>query len=298
MVLAYAALTGIVVLTVSLTRADSGQPGEIHRSDGTSLWTSLITQASKLGLPIRFLRVVPPDFIVVEFADLRAFAAEYHPETHLMILNRALSFNAAGGVLKPLAGMNHRDVATIYHELFHAYLDYVRTSPVHAVMDADARRLLAFAKDRQDCRYTLVHITPLRQKKTVTEPRFLNEHESWEALNETWAVFVGWAIWTRLETTGSKKSVQAKLLKSLKKADQSGELVGYYEPEDSKEREVTNKRYLAHKSRITRSEVTLLLEVVLEESPDAASRLAAAMTPDPAPDPGVPSCGGSKALRP
>ena len=287
--LVHAALAAILVLTVAATRAD--QP-KVHRIDDGSLWNSLINQASKLGLPTRFLRVIPADFIVVEFADLRAFAAEYHPETHLMILNRALSFNAAGGVLKPLAGMNHRDVATIYHELFHAYLDYVRASVEDPGMDAEAQRLLAFAKDRQECRYTSVHITPLRQKKAVTESRFLSEHESWEALNETWAVFVGWAIWTRLESTGSKESTQAKFLKSLKNADQSGELVGYYEPEDSKEREVTLKRYLAPSNRITRSEVTLLLEVVLQETPDHAGRLAAAMAPDPAPDPGVPSCRG------
>ena len=29
--------------------------------------------------------------------------------------------------------------------------------------------------------------------------RFLSNEDAWEVLNETWAVFVGWNTWTKLE---------------------------------------------------------------------------------------------------
>jgi len=289
-VLAFFFLTAALALAPFIAEPGFAQPTDIRRADEGGLWTALISQASGLGLPIRFLRVIPADFIAVEFADLRTFAAEYHPETHRMVLNRALSFNAAGRVLRPLAGMNHRDVATIYHELFHAYMDYISAFPDPGAIEAEMQRLLAFAKEQQECRYSFVQITPLPQKKTVIEPRFLSDRESWEALNETWAVFVGWAIWTKLEVGGSSQPAREKFGNLLKKADQSSLLVGYYEPEDSKERAVTHKRYLSPGNRISQSEVMLLLEVVLGENAREAARLAAVMRPNPAPVPGTPGC--------
>ena len=42
------------------------------------------------------------------------------------------------------------------------------------------------------CRYAAGDDHAGVQRKSETEERFLTEHESWEALNETWAVFVGW----------------------------------------------------------------------------------------------------------
>jgi hypothetical protein len=259
------------------------------RDAPVSRWVRLLDQADRLRLPTRFLHAIPADFILVEFADLQTFAAEYHPDTHRMVLNRGLSFNAAGGMLRPLAEMNHRDVATLYHELFHAYLDYVDSALSTHPKNAVDQHLLAFAKDRQRCRYTAVSITPLRQKKDVVEERFLTEQESWEALNETWAVFVGWVVWTKLEGAGSIKSGKAPgrfmrsyLAKALKKADQAGELTGYYEPEDPRERGIARKRYLAPSNRITRSEVAMLLENIFEETPENARALADAVAQEPA----------------
>lgn len=258
-------------------------------------WSTLVAQAETLGLPTRFLRRISPDFVRVEFADLRTFAAEYHPEGHRMVLNLPLSFNSAGGVLRPLARMPHREVGTLYHELFHAYLDYLGSTPDPAVADPDGARLLAFAREQQ-CRYQLVSITPIVQRKSVTETRMLSERESWEALNETWAVFVGWAIWTGLEVHGGRSgrgqghvTATRAWLKRLKEADANGDLIGYYEPEDPAERLMSQKRYLAPSHRISPGEVAMLLEVVFEEPADEARRSAATMVPSELAPGGCPS---------
>ncbi len=285
---------GVVFLTAPLLFIALTVCGaEQSKSEQGNWLTGLSDQASKLGLPTRFLRILPPDFIVVEFADLRAFAAEYHPENHHMVLDRILSFNGAGRTLRPLAQMNHRDVATLYHELFHAYLDYVTTESGRGILDRGSQRLLAFAKDRQECRYTSVSITPFPQKKTVTEPRLLGDQESWEALNESWAVFVGWAIWGKLEVRdrgNQSRPAREKFRKLLKKADDSKELVGYYEPKESKERAVTHKRYLGPGNRITRSEASVLLEIIFEETAENASWLTSLMVIDPPLAPGGSAC--------
>jgi hypothetical protein len=243
------------------------------------LWASLITQAERLGLPTRFLHGINPDFVTVQFEDLRAFAAEYHPEAHRMVLNRSLSFNAAGATLRPLETLTHQELSTLYHELFHAYMDYLTADQRHAATDAKAQRLLALAREHQRCRYTHVLITPVLQRKAATEPRTLNDRESWEALNETWAVFVGWAVWTRLEVSGEpgadggrRPRITEAWLARLKKADQEGILLGYYEPEDPGEQQMARKRYLAPSWRITPPEVALLLESLFETTPDEAKR--------------------------
>lgn len=246
-------------------------------------WKALLAQASALGLPTHFLDVMTPGFVTLEFENLHTYAAEYHPQEHRMVLNRALSFNAAGGVLRPLATLTHQDLGTLYHELFHAYLDFLRSSP-QAGPDPGAARLLALAQKLQQCRYQVVQITPLVQRKSSTERRILTDREAWEALNETWAVFVGWAIWTRLELAGPAgkpwrqgPKAEERWLQRLKKADLQGDLTGYYEPEDPIERNMTHKRYLAPAFRISPGEVALLAEVVLGDSPEEAKRTAAAL---------------------
>jgi hypothetical protein len=241
-------------------------------------WPSLIAQAKAAGLPTRFLLAMDPGFVTLEFDDLHAFAAEYHPEGHQLILNRSLSFNAAGGTLKPMAHLTPRELGTLYHELFHAYMDYLSSLANPETVGPVAVRLLAFARDQQQCRYQQVSITPIIQKKGRTEVRFLTDRESWEALNETWAVFVGWAVWTQLEVQRGKQSrratAQDSWLKRLKKADEDGDLIGYYEPENNAERSIARKRYLAPSHKITSQEVNRLLQDILEYSVGEAKRTA------------------------
>jgi len=262
---------------VSAISTDSGRASQ-------PAWNRVIPEAEALGLPTRFLRQIPRDFVTLEFDELHQFAAEYHPAEHRMVLNRALSFNAAGGALRPLARMTHGELATFYHEFFHAYMDFISSAPELAARDPEAVRLLTFARKQQQCRYQQVLITPVVQRKSAVEPRILTDRESWEALNETWAVFMGWAVWTRLELqAGRKAQPRQKLddatgwLSRLQKADQNGDLVGYYEPEDPVERAVTHKRYLAHPNRVSPREVAMLLELVLGETSELARRSAATM---------------------
>lgn len=291
-----ALILGLSVALVGLMYAGTGAATE--RSPASkSVWNSLIEQAQGLGLPTRFLRVIPPDFVTLEFEDLHAFAAEYHPEAHRMVLNRTLSFNAAGGVLKPLNTMPHRDLGTLYHELFHAYMDYLKSSPDKAAADSNAPRLLAFAGEQQQCRYQTVAITPVLQRKSATESRYLTDRESWEALNETWAVFVGWATWTRLELSEAGETHSSRSrggseewFERLRKMDRDGDLIGYYEPEDPAERMIARKRYLAPSHRISPREVAILLEVLLEEPAEQARRSAAVLERRPGPPQGGGTC--------
>ena len=263
------------------------------------LWQSLISQAHGLGLPTRFLRTIDPGFVTVDFEDLRAFAAEYHPEDHHMVLNRSLSFNAAGGTLKSLATLAPRDLGTLYHELFHAYLDYISMERVVKPKGSPAARILEFAGDRKECRYRHVTITPIPQRKNLTETRWLTDRESWEALNETWAVFIGWAVWTTLDvhsiasrqgTTANRRERQY-WLKRLEKADRDGDLIGYYEPEDDADRAMARKRFLSPTQRISPQEVFVLLDRLLEHSHEEARRAAETMRPsEPVPEGNAP-CG-------
>jgi hypothetical protein len=241
---------------------------------------ALVSQADELGLPTKFLRELPPDFVTVTFEDLHRWAAEYHPEEHHMILNRALSFNQAAGSLRPLTKMTALEVGNFYHELFHAYMDFLESTTPDP--GRDAGRLLAAARELQKCRYYEVKITPVVQRRTATEVRYLSEREAWEAQNETWGVFVGWSIWTKLELIASKGKpglVTEGWLKRLKKADHDGILVGYYEPEDQRERTVAQKRYLAPAYRISPREIDAILVLLFGESADAAARAVAAVQP-------------------
>ena len=94
-------------------------------SDSSRLWGALMAEAKALHLPTRFLEQIPAQFVAFEFEDLHAFAAEYHPVEHRMVLDRSLSLNAAGRTLRPLARLTHKELETLYHELFHAYMDFL-----------------------------------------------------------------------------------------------------------------------------------------------------------------------------
>ena len=275
----------------------SYRPNDPVNHVNNDFWQSLITQAKVAGLPTQFLLAMDPGFVTLEFDDLHAFAAEYHPEEHRLVLNRSLSFNTAGGRLKQVASLAPRELGTLYHELFHAYMDYISSLANPEIAGPMAVRLLAFARDRQQCQYQQVSITPIVQRKARTEVRFLTDRESWEALNETWAVFIGWAIWTKLEVQrGPSKSgrnnaaIQGAWVNRLKKADQEGDLTGYYEPENNAERSIARKRYLAPSHRITPQEVNQLLQDVLEYSPAEAHRTSGVLPSNRVSLPGNPSC--------
>ena len=246
-----------------------GMPEE-RLSSADRMWGQLLSEAHALGLPTKFLKAVPPSFIRFEFDDLHSYAAEYHPGEHRMVLNRALSFNGAGAMLRPLGRLTHAEIETLYHELFHAYIDYLVTSAA-ASSEAVPDSVLAFARAQQRCHYEAVLITPVVQRKHETEERYLTERESWEALNETWAVFVGWSVWNQLELTSrAGRSIQKpgksqdEWVSRLSSADREGTLRGYYEPEDSGERAVAQKRYLASASRLSEQEAMVLMKDVLE----------------------------------
>jgi hypothetical protein len=235
------------------------------------MWERLLAESEQLHVPTTFLKAIPPDFIHLEFDDLRTYAAEYHPGKHRMILNRSLSFNSAGGTLKPLTKMTHKELEVLYHELFHAYMDYLASPGEQpAEVGGVSKGLMDFARKQQACRYGEVVITPVVQQKDETESRYLSESESWEALNETWAVFIGWAIWNKLEvqhkgvdTILQQQRQAEQWMLRLELAFQEGELRGYYVPEDPDERRVTQKRFLAKQSQLSWQEAVVLMKQVL-----------------------------------
>jgi len=233
------------------------------------MWQQPLTEATHLELPTKFLKVLPPDFVPFEFDDLRAYAAEYHPVGHRLVLNRTLSFNAAGGVLRPLTKLTHKELEVLYHELFHAYMDFVSTEQERLSTIPGRSSLLTFARRQQRCRYSEVAIAPVVQRKGEAETRYLTESESWEALNETWAVFIGWAIWSQLEIkhNGGKalshEGWGRQWVDRLEKAVQGLGLKGYYVPEDPEEQRGAQKRFLAGASPISGAEAVFLMTEVL-----------------------------------
>ena len=245
------------------------------------IWKQITAESESLGLPTKFLRTVPAEFVSFEFDDLQAFAAEYHPSEHRMVLNRTLSFNVAGRTLRPLSRLTHAELETLYHELFHAYMDYLSTMETQGQPDP----FLNFARVQQGCRYGAVLINPVIQRKQETEERFLTEQESWETLNEGWAVFIGWTVWSQLEIRhGRNNSIQNPgkyrdgWLRRLEEADREGKLRGYYEPEDTAERAVTRKRFLAPDSRLSVEEAERLMTEPLEFSNELVKQANATMT--------------------
>ena len=241
------------------------------RTQADHPWPALIEQAEARGLPIEFLKEIDPTFVTVVFEDLRTYAAEYHPEDHRMILNMRLSFNKAGGVLAELDRMTHHDLGLLYHELFHAYLDYIFSAKDPKTLTPTAQAMLQLANAQLRCHYRFVRINPIRQRKASTELRFLSKEDAWEVLNETWAVFVGWAVWTKLEifqghlanATWNAEAVN-EWSQRLTQAAQSGELLGYYEPDDPEERRVARKRFIAPSNGMTVQDTERILADILK----------------------------------
>jgi len=263
----------ILFLSVSLggmAWADEGS--SVSRPNPRNPWPALLQQANTLGLPTKFLTHMDPSFVNITFEDLRTYAAEYHPEDHRMILNMRLSFNEAGGALADLARMTHHDLALLYHELLHAYLDYLYADQHPTPLTPADQQVLNFANSQMACHYRFVHINPIRQLKGATELRFLSNQDSWEVMNETWVVFVGWVLWTKLELfegqlTNSQwtPELTTQWTERLEKAVESGELLGYYEPDDPEERRVARKRFIAPSNGLTPQDVEHLLIQVLHE---------------------------------
>jgi hypothetical protein len=200
-----------------------------------------------------------------------------------MVLNRSFSFNTAGRTLKPLGKMTNKELEVLYHELFHAYMDYLKIMEEQSG-EAGHRsiELLHFAREQQACRYGEVEITPIVQRKDETESRYLTQTESWEALNETWAVFIGWAVWNQLEVqlkTGKSMAQEERQahqwIRRLKVAFEKGDLRGYYVPEDPDERRLAQKRYLAKPSQLTLAEAVVLMKHVLGFQHNFVERLEA-----------------------
>ena len=103
--------------------------------------------------------------------------------------------------------------------------------------------------------------------------RFLSKEDAWEVINETWAVFVGWQVWTKLEQHRGARRIGPwtdPLLEDwgvrLAAANTSGELLGYYEPDDPDERRIARKRFIAPSHGLTPQGAKLLLDVVMGES--------------------------------
>jgi hypothetical protein len=266
--------TRLFLVCCWLVWAQPIKASDATRSEASSaeqMWARLVADAERFRLPTKFLKALPPDFIHVEFDDLRTYAAEYHPGDHRMVLDRSLSFNAAGRRLQSLDKMTPKQLEVFYHELFHAYLDYLTV--IDARSDEVGRRsdeLLHFARAQQFCRYEEVQITPIVQRKQETESRYLTQAESWEALNETWAVFIGWAVWTQLEVQGRTKQSMfqdqgqaSRWIQRFKTAFENGEFRGYYVPEDPDERRLAQKRYLAQQSQLGLDEAVVLMDQVL-----------------------------------
>lgn len=258
-------------LVVSLWGVSPAEAEEEARGLAVRMWEQLVEGASSLRLPVGFLKTMPPGFVQFEFEDLKTYAAEYHPGEHRLVLNRSLSFHAAGRDLRPLHTMTSKELEVLYHELFHAYMDFLESREGAGGGSGSEGGLLAFARTMQACRYGDVAITPLVQRRQEIDQRYLSESEAWEALNETWAVFVGWAIWHQLEVEkkGKRPMVSTPLLADqwrarLGRALRSGELRGYYVPQDPDERRVAQKRFLAPQSGISPDEIREILLQVME----------------------------------
>lgn len=265
-------------------------------------WVRLTKEAAEMGLPSRFLRLLPLEFVKLEFADLRNVAAEYHPEGHRMVFHLNLSEGSQGKRFRSLRQIGNHELATVYHELFHAYFDYVdfasgtpKMTPLGARLHAEAKRLVA-------CRYTVVEVSPISpqkgsSRKAKFEKRRLTEREGWDALNETWGVFVGWAVWNKLEVTDRLNPAARwdwdaleEFLDRLEAAHANGELTGYFEPADQAERRGIPRWYLSPSYAISAPDIALLLEAILDEPPGMA-RLVASWIAPPVSPAGAPALG-------
>ena len=264
----FTVLIGLALLYAAGVISSSAE--ERKASGAARMWEQLIGGATTLRLPTGFLKAMPPDFVQFEFDDLRTYAAEYHPGEHRMVLNRTLSFHAAGRDVRPLTTMTSKELEVLYHELFHAYIDYLESREAGGALPGPEQELIAFARDMQVCRYREVSITPVVQRIQETEVRYLSDSEAWEALNETWAVFVGWAVWNQLEiekkggrSMSGFPQLSGEWVARFGRAIEAGELRGYYVPQDPDERRVTQKRFLAPGSQVSLEESRRLMKQVL-----------------------------------
>jgi len=283
--------SGIRLLLFLLVLASPASAAPVPDPQGE--WARLAWEAAEMGLPSRFLRLLPLEFVKLEFADLKNVAAEYHPESHRMVFHLSLSEGNQGKRLRPIRDISSQDLATLYHELFHAYFDYVDFASGTPKMTPQGARLYEEAKHFLSCRYTVVELSPVPPQKGVLrkqriEKRRLTEREGWDALNETWGVFVGWAIWNKLEATDRLNpavrwdwDALEDFLERLDDAYSSGDLTGYFEPANAEDRTQVPRWYLAPTHGISAPEIALLLEVILDEPPGMA-RLAASWIMPPA----------------
>jgi hypothetical protein len=274
----------LLISFILLFCVSSAQAGPVPDAQGE--WARLTREAAAMGLPARFLRLLPLEFVKLEFADLKNVAAEYHPDGHRMVFHLNLSEGGQGKRFRPLRQIGNRDLATVYHELFHAYFDYVEFASGTPTMTTQGARLHTEAKRLMACRYTVVEVSPVSpqkgvQRKAKFEKRRLTEREGWDALNETWGVFVGWAVWNKLEVTNRlnpalrwRWDVLEEFLDRLEAAYTDGELTGYFEPANQDERKGIPRWYLAPGDAISAPEIALLLEVILDESPGMAKLVA------------------------
>ena len=284
------------IFTVSLLVLLSlpGSSSGVRVPDSQAEWRHLTTELADAGLPSRFLKLLPREFVQLEFADLKTAAAEYHPDGHRMVFNLALSEGNEGRRFRPIRTIGNQELATMYHELFHAYFDYSDYAADSAALPVEAARLHAEAKRLLACRYTVVDVVagPVQkahQRNSPLERRRLSESEGWDALNETWGVFVGWAVWSKLEATNRLRTTweweaMEDFWNRLAEAYGDRTLTGYFEPADPQARRVLPRVYLAPNNAISVEEIVLLLEVILEESPRLASMAAkwiAANDPEP-----------------
>lgn len=272
---------------VSAAFAEAAISSHREQESANQPWARLLVEAERVHLPTKFLRVLPADFIHFEFDELRTYAAEYHPGEHRMLLNRTLSLNAAGRVLKPLERMTHKELEVLYHELFHAYMDYLTVRGVQlGEPERSSEALLRFAKEQQVCRYGEVMITPIVRRMDEVESRYLTEAESWEALNETWAVFIGWVVWNQLElrrqvgkSTFRGGADANQWIPRFKRAFENGEFRGYYVPEEPDERRLAQKRYLAKSSQLSLEEALVIMEQAFGFPNDFVGIIAASFGP-------------------
>src|SRR2546422_11439489 len=84
-------------------------------SDLQGEWARLTREAAEMGLPPRFLRLLPPEFVKLEFADLKNVAAAYHPDGHRMVFHLSLPEGKHGKLLRRLGQIGNRDRATTCH---------------------------------------------------------------------------------------------------------------------------------------------------------------------------------------
>src|SRR5437660_2269420 len=277
-------LTPLLLLACYLLAGVPVWAGPVPERQGE--WARLTTEAAEMGLPSRFLRLLPPEFVKLEFAELKNVAAEYHPDGHRMVFHLNLSENSQGKRLRSLLQIGNHDLATIYHELFHAYFDYVEVASGAPRMTPQGARLYEDAKRFVACRYAVVQISPIATQESAPrkgrfEKRRISEREGWDALNETWGVFVGLAMWNKLEATDRLNPATRwdwdtveEYLDRLETAYVNGELTGYFEPADQAERRGIPRWYLSPSHAISAQEIALLLEVILDETPGMAQLVA------------------------